>query len=207
MAPGVSSNINIGVPTKIQSPNSTLLTIVLLAVVCALFGFFMVLPKKSEVAVKYSQLQKLTTQNAGITSQLNKLNELVGILQSHPQDVKELDEALPLNGKTFDLQLLLESFANQSGLAIGSINLSGNLGAIVAGNTALLADPYSATRSLQTISGEAYVIGTFPQLMDFLKKVENSDRIMQVSSLEVSGDKNNGLALKINFEAYYFSTK
>ena len=102
---------------------------------------------------------------------------------------------------------MLESFANQSGLAIGSINLSGNLGAIVAGNTALLADPYSATRSLQTISGEAYVIGTFPQLMDFLKKVENSDRIMQVSSLEVSGDKNNGLALKINFEAYYFSTK
>ena len=167
----------------------------------------MVLPKKSEVAVKDSQLQKLTTQNAGITSQLNKLNELVGILQSHPQDVKELDEALPLNGKTFDLQLLLESFANQSGLAIGSINLSGNLGAIVAGNTALLADPYSATRSLQTISGEDYVIGTFPQLMDFLKKVENSDRIMQVSSLEVSGDKNNGLALKINFEAYYFSTK
>ena len=208
MATTVSKNINIGLPPKPKSSNNTLFSVVLLLVVCGLFGFFIILPKKSAVAAKQSQLQQLKSQEALITTQAAQLNGLIASLQNHSQDVKELDASLPLNGKTFDLQLLLESLANESGVTVGSINLSGNGNEVLAGDTSLLEDPYSASRTLQTITGEVYVIGSFPQLLGFLQKIENSDRIMQVTSLEISSDDNNGssLSLKIDLNAYYFAS-
>ena len=203
MAPGISKNINIGLPEKPKSSNSSLFTAALLLIISGLFTFFIILPKRSALGLKTSQLAQLTSQENSISAQAATLNTLVGDLQNNAPEVKELDVAMPLDGQTFNLQLLLESMASQSGVSVDSINISPDTG-VVAGNTALLADPYSATRSLKQITGEADVIGSFTQLLDFLQKIEDSDRVIQVSSLGITGGQNNTLSMRLDFQTYYF---
>ena len=202
---GLSKNINIGLPPQIRSSRNTLFEVFLLILVCALFFWFIFLPKKSVVDAKTLELAKYSKEESTMADNLNTLQTLIADLKAHSQDVKRLDEAMPLDGSTINFQLAIQDLANASGVAVGDISVSGKNNAVLAGDTALLNDPFGATRTLQKISGTAYVIGTFPQLTAFLKKVEANARIMQISSFDVGGTQNNNLNLKISFTSYYLA--
>lgn len=200
-------NINIGLPQKIKASRNFIVEIVLLLVFCVLFFWFLVLPKKAEVSAKQDVLEQTLSQQQLADTQLGTLKQLILNLNSHKDEVASLDEAIPLKGNVLELQILMENLANSAGVTVGDISLNASQNGIVAGNTSLLANPYASARSLLQITGSVYVFGNFPQLEAFMKKLENSGRIFDVSSFEVSSGQANNLSLRMSLKAYYFAPK
>jgi Tfp pilus assembly protein PilO len=201
----LSKNINMGLPPQMPSARNFLLEVALFAVVCGLFFWFIVLPKQAIVSAKNEELSQYLEAQSKTAGDLQTFKRLVGELKSHPNDIKKLDDAIPLAGKATYLQMLIETLANSSGVTIGSINVAGKNDAVAAGDTQLINNPFKASRSLQKLSGTVYVIGTLPQLMAFLKKVETSGRVMQISSISVGPAQDNNLSLNVSLDAFYFA--
>jgi len=90
-------------------------------------------------------------------------------------------------------------------VTVGNINISSSPGGMVAGNTAVLANPYAAKRSLQTINGTIYVIGSFNQLQALLEKLETSGRLIDVNTLAIDQGSAGNLDMSLTFKAYYLA--
>jgi hypothetical protein len=90
-------------------------------------------------------------------------------------------------------------------VTVGNLDISGSPNGVVVGDTALLANPYGATRSLQTMDGSLYVIGSFDQLQALLKKLEISGRLIDVSSLAIEQGTAGNLNMTVTFKAYYLA--
>ncbi len=198
-------NINISLPPQMQTSRNSLFEVVLLVVACGLFSWFLIFPKKAQVAIKEANLEKYKTEQSKMASNLDNLDRLIKQLKNSSQEVKKLDDALPLNGKTINLRLLMEKLAADSGVVLGDVSVAGKSGDVVAGNTQLLQAPFAVDRTLQKLVGSVFVIGNFTQLEAFLKKVEGTGRIIQVTSAEISSAQSNALSLQLGIEAYYFA--
>lgn len=197
--------INIGLPPQIKSSRNSLFEVGLLVIVCALFAWFILLPKKAQVAEKNSEKAKIEDQQSKMAESLKILNLRIQELDSHKQEIANLDDALPLKGKTTYLQILIQSLADSAGVTVGDITISGKGDAVAAGDTELLKNPYGAVRTLQKLSGTVSVIGSFVQLESFLKKIETSGRIMQISGIDIAAGQDNNLNLKVSLDAYYLA--
>jgi len=206
MDANLSKNLNLGLPPQIKNARNSLVELVLLVVVCALFGWFVVLPKKAEVEAKKADLATIQGQESKMADKLAKLKTLVQTLQSSSLQTADLDQALPLDGKITRLKILIDSLANSSGVTVGDVSVSSSKAdSVVAGDKGLLANPYGAARTLQKLSGSVYVIGTFDQLKAFLQKLETSARLLDVTELSMDGASDGSLNLKLTISAYYLA--
>jgi len=200
-----SKNINMGVKLQAKSSRNSLFEVGLLVIICVLFVWFILLPKKAEVDKKDGDLAKVQAQQADIHGQLATLQNLIGNLPANTGNISNLDQAIPLDGNTVRLQLLIQSIAQSAGVTVGNINISGNPNGEVVGDPALSANPYAVQRNLQTMDGTIYVIGTFNQLEVLLKKFENSGRLIDVGSLAIGQGSEGNLNMTVTFKAYYFA--
>jgi Tfp pilus assembly protein PilO len=194
--------IQTGVPMK-KSTVSTA-EIIGLLILIGLFYWFIFQPKSSAVNAQQVVLEELQAQEKDSAENLQKLQNLVRDLQKYSKEVELLDEALPLNGKVVNLHLLMSSMAASSGVTVGDINFSSRGDEIVAGNREVLANPYAADRTLNTITGSVYVSGSFLQLKSFLEKVEQSGRIIDILSVDISGTTRDQLDLRLAVTTYYY---
>ena len=198
-------NINMGVKLQPTPSRNTLFEVGLLVIICVLFVWFILLPKKAEVDKKDADLAKAQAQQADIHGQLATLQSLISSLPANSQNISNLDQAIPLDGNTVRLQLLIQSIAQSAGVTVGNISISGSPNGEVVGDPALLADPYAAQRTLQTMDGTIYAIGTFNQLEVLLKKFENSGRLIDIDSLAIGQGSEGNLSMTLTFKAYYFA--
>jgi Tfp pilus assembly protein PilO len=179
---------------------------ILVIVVIGLLSWFMVVPKYSEYKKLSSNSQKIQDEKDTLDSNLKTLENLVSILKNSKSEVEKLDEALPLRDSNVRLQQFLQDLANSSGVTVGSIGLSEQSSEPDSGDKALLNKPFSIPRSLQKVSANIYIIGTFEQLQAFLEKLETSGRIIDASSVSISAnpDGNGLLDLRMLVDLYYF---
>ncbi len=205
MAINFAKNITLGPPPKPTSSRNAVVEVVLLLLVCALFFWFMILPKSKVINQKQTQLVGLQQQRDDMSKEKDALDKLVTDLGKHSVEVGYLDQALPLDGKTLRLQILIDALAKSVGVTVGDISVSGQKEGPVAGDKNLLANPYGVTRSLQTLHASVYVIGTFNQLNAFLQKVETAGRIMDVTGLSMDAAPLGNLNLKIELNSYYLA--
>jgi Tfp pilus assembly protein PilO len=95
--------------------------------------------------------------------------------------------------------------AQSVGVTIGDITVAAKGDNDWAGDKALLADPFAATRSVQELSGTVYVLGNLDQLTAFLQKIESSGRIIDVSAVSVDPGPEGSLGLRLTVDGYYLS--
>ncbi len=202
---GLHKNINIGISPKLASPNNPVVEIILLIIVGVLFFWFIILPKQSAVAEQKTQLDALKAQEVETSTNLLSLQNLVAQLNSDKQDVGYLDQAIPLRGDSINLQLLVQHLADANQVTVGSLNVAGGGNGPVAGDKALLNNPYGVPRVLQKLSGTVTVEGPFSQLKAFLLSLETSGRIIDISSISVDSSSKGNLNLRVIFTAYYFA--
>jgi Tfp pilus assembly protein PilO len=193
-------------PVIIKAHSHSLYEVVFLCIVIALFYWYILSPKKAEVSVQTTLLSQLQEQQKKWEDSRDQLKLLVQQLNNNKAQAIVLDEALPLNGKIINLHLLIEKLANDSGVTIGDISLTGSGDAVVAGDKALLANPYGPKRTLQKLTGAVYVVGTYPQLQALLQKLENYGRIMDITALDIQSAKDSQLSLKLIMNSYYFAS-
>lgn len=194
-----------GMPKVPKSAQNALVEVVLLIVVCGLFTWFIILPKKAEISAKNASLAKVVEQESTVSGDLAKLQSMIQTLNSSSNQVADLDQALPLDGNTVNLQILINSLAQSVGVAVTDVEVSGQPNTVVAGDKALLSDPYGATRTLQTLAGNLSVTGSFAQLQAFLQKLETSARLIDVTDLEMDAAAGGNLSLRLGINAYYLA--
>ncbi|MCL5666276.1 MAG: type 4a pilus biogenesis protein PilO [Patescibacteria group bacterium] len=202
---------NFSMPKVTLSPalkksGHSLMEVVLLLVVIGLGYWYLVSPKAAGLEAQRVKRDALVKERDKISGDLDTLRSLVSKLNAHKADVEKLDDALPLNSKPFSLEVLINQLAQESGVVIGSVSVSGKGDSIVAGNRDALQNPFAASRSLQKVAANTSVSGSFSQLETFLKKLENSARIINVNSLEISSAKSDSIDLRAGLEAYYYAS-
>ncbi len=206
MSVNLPKNINLSVPPQIRNYQNYIIEIVLLAVAAALFYFFLITPLQAKISLKQDNLAKIQAEEAKISDSLSKLQKMIREMKSHPQEIAELDQAIPLDGKTPKLQMLLEKLASSLGVTVGNINIStGAGGEVWAGNKTVLENPYGAARTPKKMAGSIYVIGNYDQLRSFLEKLESNGRVFNITEFSLSGGENGNLNLNLSFEVSYLT--
>lgn len=200
-----SKTHDIGLPGNAASSRNSLIEIILLVIVGALFVWFIILPKKAQVDAKKADLAKMQDEQSQVVDKLTALQKLSDILTAHPKEVSELDEAIPLDGKTLHLRALITTLAESVGVTVGTINVSGKGDALTAGNKILLANPFGVKRTAQKLSGSAFVIGSLNQIKAFLEKLETNGRIMDIVDLKIDSAPQGLFNLQVSLNAYYFA--
>lgn len=205
MPDNLSKNTSIFTRPQGNSSRNSLFEVGLLVIICVLFVWFVLLPKKAAVDLKNGDLAKVRQREKQTAGQLAKLQSLIGSLPSNSQNVANLDKAIPLDGNVVRLRLLIQSITQSVGVTVGDINVSGNANGVVAGDTALLANPYGVSRSLKIMDGTIYVMGSFDQLQALLKKLENSGRLIDISALTIDQGSEGSLNMTLGIKAYYLA--
>ncbi len=193
------------VPSSIKASRNAVLEAFLLVVIGILFYFFLLTPKLAEVKSKQAQLDSLDTRRQSLESDVKTLQDLSQHLIQSSADVSRLDQALPLNERGIRTQMLLQQLFSSSAVSVGDISVNETGGGVDAGNLALLENPFAVQRSLNSLTVNVSVGGSFGQLVDLLKKLENYGRIMDVSALSLSAGSNGQLDMKLTFTMYYFA--
>ncbi len=168
---------------QLQSP---ILQSVLLIIAGILLGWFVVSPKYAAVKTQRAELVKINGQKEVFEKEQIELNKLIEKLKNSDSQIKLLDEAVPLSTRPTKIAVMLESYARSSSLEVSSINISDIDKNIVAGNKDLIAEPYKAQRGLATVKVTVSITGSTEQFKNFLQLLEDSGRLIDVNSLEVS---------------------
>jgi Tfp pilus assembly protein PilO len=178
--------------------------VILLLIILALFYWFIIGPKQSQLATAQGQVQSLQTQQTDLLNNKAKLEKAISDLQSHPAEVAEMDEALPLDNRVTKLYIALDSLTQNSGMTVGNISVAFNSGTDMAGNKALLANPFSVTRTVQKMTTSLMVTGNFDQFQSLLQKLENSGRLINITEVNIAPATGGVFNFTLNLEAYYF---
>jgi Tfp pilus assembly protein PilO len=165
--------------------------------------WFMVSPKMVTQNTKKDQLSQLTKEREDLASSISTFNKLVSDLNSHSQDAARLDEALPLQSKSFRMNLLIRKLAETAGVTVQDVNFSEKAG-VIAGSKDTSAQPFAGTRTLQKFTGSVAVTGNFDNIQAFIKNVENNSRIMDIQNFDISGSSDGALSLKLNLITYSY---
>jgi Tfp pilus assembly protein PilO len=206
--PDISFNRKPGLPVKDrpQVYKNLFFELVLLLVLVFLFGNFLLMPKRGEVKDKRAQLAVLNSQNDSIEQNTAELNALISKMKAAKKDIALLDQALPLESRVTTTQVLLDNLISSSGLTLANIGVDTNDAVIAAGSKELLDNPFGQQRHLQTTSVNVSVTGTMEQFLNFLKSLENNARIIDVSSVQINGNKNNLATFVLTLKTYNYGT-
>lgn len=196
-------NLNVKLPTQIVEKKNSLIEVFLLLVVCGLFFKYLIMPKQAALEIMQAESAVLQTKADSTAGLLKKLQDLTNNLNKYPKEFSELDQALPLDGKAYKLQLLLETLAQSVNVTIGSINIGETKEDAWAGNREVLDNPFKGSRALGKLTGSIYVFGSYDQITAFLEKLQNSGRIVNINSIGMESGKDGALNLQITFESYY----
>lgn len=187
-----------------QATQHTMFEAILLVVVCGLFYWFMISPKIVALDASKSHLATITEENSKVADNRAKLERAIADLKAHPNEVKELDESLPLDNRVTKLYIALNALTANTGMTIGDISISGGNDQAIAGNVELLNNPFKAKRVIQKLTTTISAQGTFDQFQGLLQKLETSGRLMNITSIGVTAGKDGAFEFKINLEAYFY---
>lgn len=201
---GFSKNIGLGIAKQPNSARNLYVEAVLLLIVCVLFVWFIILPKKSVVQEKQDALIKLQEQSAKVKTQVATLQKLVKNLEGKKDDISLIDKALPLSLNMPQVEIMLTNMARSVNVTLGNIGLSGKPNTVASGDKQLLAAPFKPARTVQKMAGSISVVGNFNQLKTFIEKLESSGRLINISEIQMDSASEGQLNLRISISIYYF---
>ena len=190
--------------TTEQPVRHTLFEVILLVIVAGLFYWFIVLPKQSSNHAQSQQYTALVATQSTLMDNKNKLEAAVADMQSHPEALAEMDEALPLDNRVSKLYIALEQLTQSSAMTVGDINVNYRSDENASGDKTMLANPYAAPRTLQKMVTTLTVTGTFDQFQGLLQKIESSGRLLNVTGIAINPGRENVFDFQVNLEAYYY---
>lgn len=193
-----------GFSSQPPSTRHSLFEVILLIVVVALFYFFLLQPKLAALTVAKDQLTVANEQNEKAQLSKNTLQGLIQKMKTHPLEIAQLDEAMPLNGRFSRIQLALEDLINGAGMKVNNISLDYDGNRTVSGNLAALASPFTQVRKLQKVTASVNVNGRLDQFESLLKKLETNGKIYDITGFEISTVKEDTLDFKLILQTYYY---
>ncbi len=192
--------------TQVVRPyQNTLIEVVIVLVAAGLFYWYLLSPKAAEVKVAHQRLAQVEQEAATLTEKKAQLDALLKQLKLNEKDeIPKLNEALPLEPQISRLYLVIERYGQISGMTIGNISINTGPEAIVAGNVTIAQNPYGVQRTVRQLTANVTLSGTFEQFQAFLKNIETHPRIIDISSLDITGTQDNIIDFKFSLTTYYY---
>lgn len=162
------------------------------AIAVAVAAFFVIKPSlvRSDVA-----RVKVASTNNEITA-LHLLAIQTETLRQKYEDVKDRRDQilhqLPSKSEEERLLALLSALGQQSGVVVSSFVPAGS-------------SPSAAASSISTYPASINVSGSYAQMQDYLRKIENGARFINVQSASFSTSNGGGLTGSITLQGYYQS--
>lgn len=196
-----SPNFNSIYQTKQLS--SPVLQSVLMIIVIVVFGWFVLQPKYDSISAQKQEYEAIKSQQTTLEDDQEQLNKLIRQLENSEDEIKLLDEAVPLDTRATEIAVLLESYSRSAGLLVTQLNVEGLNKFVSAGDKELLKNPYGANRELVTATTQLVISGNIEQFKNFLQLLETSGRLADVENLEVS-DSPEGTVFRVRVKTYAF---
>lgn len=171
----------------LRDSSSSIIQIVLLAIVLVLFSWFILKPKLSQSTEVRGNLKAAEAQLAKVRQDQQDLDALISELRSSPDEIVKIDEALPLNGRISKAYVQLDNLVQSSGMTLTIISTDDTAKTISAADKVLLENPYQPGRALHTITLTATVTGSMDQFKNLLELIETSGRVLDVETVEIDG--------------------
>lgn len=199
--------MDIRVATKTQtaaapSVGGTVFEAVFLLIVIVVAYFYLVAPKYDAYAAGRDSLAALEAKQKEVQGQKAAFSTLAQKLEASGDALVALDAALPLDSKPSRLYVLVENILQRSGIVSGSVSVDHPSALVVAGEKAGADD--ASTRSLQPTSITISATSTIDQLNQFLRGLETSGRIFEVTDLSVGQAREGQVVFKITAKAYAY---
>lgn len=160
---------------------------VLLLILIVVGSVLFVLPMRDTIAELKITRDSVSDELQGLQSELESLEMLAEDVGKSEATKTALLSAVP-SGYSQDA-LILELYEISDGLNfdLNAMNFSGSVDQELG----------------DVISVSANFSGSYDDLIDFLQKLENADRLMQVTSLSVQLTSTEDVVFNLNIEAYY----
>ena len=188
---------------KSRQMQSPITQSILMLLVIALFGWFILQPKFAATKEQRVKLDAFEAQQASLEQDKEELDKLISKLKSSPDEVKLLDEAIPLHTRSTEVSVLIEGYARSSGMTVNQLNVEGLDKTISAGNKKVLEDPYAHDRQLVVADSQVIVGGNIDQFRNFLQLLETSGRLADIVNMEVSSAEE-GLVFSLRIRTYAY---
>jgi Tfp pilus assembly protein PilO len=178
--------------------------VVFLLIIIFLGYWYLVLPKSDEYTRYQEQLTSLQGRRAEIDGQKKIFDTLVADLGAQTENIAALDDMLPLDAKPSRLYLLMESLMQRAGLGSGVVGIEIDPQTPVAGNKAVIEQPFDADRKVKTIAINVSGTGTIGQLDSFLRLLESSGRVLQVQGMDIDQGRGDQLIFRLVISTYSY---
>ncbi len=199
--------MDIRVATKTQtaaapSVGGTVFEAIFLLIVIVVGYFYLVAPKYDAYAAGRDALATLEEKQKEAQDQKAAFTTLAQKLESSSDALVALDAALPLDSKPSRLYVLVENILQRSGIVASSVSVDHPSALVVAGEKVSADD--AAARSVQPVSITMSATSTIDQLNQFLRGLETSGRIFEVTDLSVGQAREGQVIFKVTAKAYAY---
>ncbi|MBL8031096.1 MAG: hypothetical protein JNK33_02105 [Candidatus Doudnabacteria bacterium] len=184
--------------------SGSIFEVVFLLIVIFLAYWYLVLPKSDAYARFQEQLISLQGRRAEIEHQKKTFDTLVQSLHEQADSIVALDDMLPLDAKPSRLYLLMESLMQRAGLGSGVVGIEIDPQTPVAGDKAVIEQPFNAERKTKTIGINVSGTGTIDQLDNFLRLLESSGRVLQVQGMDINQGRGDQLIFRLAINTYSY---
>jgi len=192
--------------TNFTQPNKTQASIVetiALVIVVVLVLWYFVKPQSSALKDQRAQLQQVQTEYEGIEQEKNDLADLSAKMKAAPEDIALMDQALPLQNRYTQMELLLDSLVSASGMKSTDLSFQPLENDVVAGNKAIIDRPYSVERKLKATSFDLSVTGSIDQFKSLLQLIETNSRIIDINTMSMTNEQGN-VTFRLKLKTYSY---
>lgn len=160
-------------------------------------GFLALKPKWQAFSSSKVKLNGLVAEETRLNEIKTKFQTFLKGYKDHEQDANRANQALPL--KESDLPNVLaniEQLSQASGLSLGEIGFESS-------GTGESKEKQPAEYSIQVVPLVIIATGSFASLQNFLTKVENYLRLMDVLSIDMQAEDSASITYQIRLRVYY----
>lgn len=160
---------------------------VLLLIAIAVGAFVFVGPMRSNVTDLKTQVDEAGMELETLNYEKDRLGAMAAQIGDSESSKDELLEAIPVGENQDAIITELNSLAEEKGISMNSLNF-----------TVSSDDDFGNVLNIS-----ANFSATYENLLGFLQKIENADRLFKVNSLNVQLSTTTDAVFNLNLEAYY----
>lgn len=175
-----------------------------LLVLIGLFSWFLILPKWQAYVKEKDRYAQLVESKNKIESQISDLKDSIELMQNSSVAFAKLDESLPLATNPTTLPILFEEMTQSSDVVTRNLAIDDRRERTYATDKEAIKNPYKVPRLVRTVTGTLDVSGDFSRLQAFLKKIEKTNRLIKITSVDFEREQGDILLMRLNFETYSY---
>ncbi len=187
--------------TSINTPYLVLTGVVLIAIV---FIFTVIQPQLDTISTLRHDITDNTNTLKTKQDFLDSLALKVQQLQAQPDAEKQLAVVVPQGDMTQDILRVVNQYATQMGVAVTAVKNNSEERQAQLDASAARGDASVAPSDVRTLSFEVDASGSYPQMRDFLKTLEKSPRIIDVTHITMKTNQQQAgqVSATIGMQAY-----